>query len=94
MLWATQLWTRPLQAASYVLCGWIVARTHRKSRGIVVASFMATVLVRYAWMTTRMFAIQRHNYLEVAFIALPLLILIGGWIERPHETKLTIRLKH
>ena len=85
MLWATQLWTRPLQAASYVLCGWIVAKTHRQSAEIILATFMATVLVRFAIATAQYFAVQHRIYdhvahpeIEITFMALPLLILVGG----------------
>jgi hypothetical protein len=100
MLWATELWYRPVQAASYILCGWIVARTHRSSRSVVVATFMATVLVRTAWLTAASLEWQRHIYTynpyqnaDLAFIALPLLIMVGGWLERPHRTERVVAMK-
>lgn len=100
MLWATELWMRPLQAVAFVVCGWIVSRTHRQSRWIVVSTFMATVLVRTAWVTSSSLAWQRHIYaynpyqgVEIGFIALPLLILVGGWLERPRETQRIVAIK-
>jgi len=87
MLWAVQLWMRPLQAATYLICGWVVAKTHQRSAPIVLSVVMALLLVRAALLTVQWLAHQWHTYgriaypgVEIAFTALPLLVLVGGWI--------------
>jgi len=85
MLWAVVLSGRPFQIAGYVVSGWMVARLHRRFRGMAVFWFMTTVLVRSAWDTANWFVNQSRVYDQIAFpvwmaasAALPLFIFLGG----------------
>jgi len=87
MLWAVVLSGRPFQLAAYLLSGWTVARFHRRYSTMAVFWFMVTVLVRSAWQAANWFKLQARVYNEIAFpiwmaafAALPLIILLGGWL--------------
>jgi len=87
MLWATQLWWRPVTAATYLVCGWLVARTHARSADIILAVLMAPVLIASALSTVEYLVTQHRAYghvaypnFEIAFTMLPFLLFVGGWL--------------
>lgn len=90
MFYAVVLWYVPVRCAGCVLSGWVVGRLHRSCRTLAVFAFMTTVLVRSAWVTTYLFKLSRmigsenpYFAVQVMLAALPLLILVGGFMAKP-----------
>jgi hypothetical protein len=90
MLYAVALWYVPVQCAGFLFSGWVVGRCHRSCRNVAVFAFMTTVLVRSAWVTTYLFKLSRiigsenpYFAIQVMLTALPLLILVGGFMAKP-----------
>jgi hypothetical protein len=84
MIWATQLWSRPSMALSFLISGWVVGRLHRDNRPAMLIAFTFTVLVwsinNDAMEFLRPSSIPASYHLvRLILTPLPLLILIGGF---------------
>jgi hypothetical protein len=87
MLWAVQLWFRPIEAAGYLIAGWLVGVTHPNNRRTAVVAFTLLLLVLSAWETAYRFwhdlvwithRVPDYWGLSLLFALLPLLALVGG----------------
>ena len=95
MVWATQLWFRPVEAFGYLISGRLVGLSHPRSRTMAVVAFTLLALVLETLKTGYLFWLglvwvtgQLPYYwgLSIAFTAMPLLVLVGGlWRSRRDE---------
>lgn len=101
MVWATQLWFRPVEALGYLISGRLVGLSHPRHRTMAVLAFTLLALALEAYKTAYLFWLGlvwvtgRPPYywgLSIAFTALPLLVLVGGlWRSRRDEAGGTLR---
>jgi hypothetical protein len=87
MLWATELWFRPVECAIYLASGWTVGVLHRRHRGAMVFAFtVALLLMNVASTVPRVWGMisgdasvpPAHWLVAIVLTALPLVALVGG----------------